>query len=168
VPLFEKRLQQKRKIVTIVEAKTGEDLVRARDLFVEYAGSLGFDLSFQNFDRELEELPGEYASPRGCLILAVLDGECAGCAALRDLGDRQAEMKRLYVRPRFRGSGLGKLLTLRLIDEARKRQYSCIRLDTVPSMQRAIALYRSLGFKLISPYRYNPVEGALFLELDLT
>jgi ribosomal protein S18 acetylase RimI-like enzyme len=94
--------------------------------------------------------------------------EAAQGAALRDLGDRQAEMKRLYVRPRFRGSGLGKLLTLRLIDEARKRQYSCIRLDTVPSMQRAIALYRSLGFKLISPYRYNPVEGALFMELDLT
>ena len=101
--------------MTIVEVESREDLARVRELFFEYAGSLGFDLSFQNFDRDLEELPGEYASPRGCLMLAVLDGECAGCAGLRDLGDHLAEMKRLYVRPRFRGSGLGKLLTLRLI-----------------------------------------------------
>jgi ribosomal protein S18 acetylase RimI-like enzyme len=138
-----------------------------RELFLEYAGSLGFDLNFQNFDQELEELPGEYASPHGCLLLAVQDQECAGCAGLRDLAHHLGEMKRLHVRPRFRGLGRGKLLTLRLIDEARKREYSRIRLDTIPSMQPAIALYRSLGFKLISPYRFNPIEGALFLELKL-
>jgi ribosomal protein S18 acetylase RimI-like enzyme len=151
----------------IVEATAREDLARVRDLFLEYAGSLGFDLSFQDFERELEELPGEYAQPRGCLLVAVEDGEAAGCVALRDLGNCVAELKRLYVRQQFRGSGLRKLLTLRIIEEARKRGYARIRLDTVPLMTPAIALYRSLGFKPIAPYRFNPIEGALFLELEV-
>jgi len=151
----------------IVEATAREDLARVRDLFLEYAGSLGFDLSFQDFERELEELPGEYAQPRGCLLVAVEDGEAAGCVALRDLGNSVAELKRLYVRQQFRRSGLGKLLTLRIIEEARKRGYARIRLDTVPLMTPAIALYRSLGFKPIAPYRFNPIEGALFLELEV-
>jgi putative acetyltransferase len=153
--------------MNIVEATAREDLARVRDLFLEYAGSLGFDLSFQDFERELEELPGEYAQPRGCLLVAVEDGEAAGCVALRDLGNSVAELKRLYVRQQFRGSGLGKLLTLRIIEEARKRGYARIRLDTVPLMTPAIALYRSLGFKPIAPYRFNPIEGALFLELEV-
>src|ERR1700722_1654965 len=96
----------------IVDATAREDLAKVRDLFLEYAGSLGFDLSFQDFERELEELPVEYAQPRGCLLVAVEDGEAAGCVALRDLGNSVAELKRLYVRQQFRGSGLGKLLTL--------------------------------------------------------
>jgi N-acetylglutamate synthase-like GNAT family acetyltransferase len=97
-----------------------------RELFLEYAGSLGFGLSFQDFERELEELPGEYAQPRGCLLVAIKNREAAGCVALRDLGSSVAEMKRLYVRQQFRGSGLGRLLTLRIIEEARKRRYAMI------------------------------------------
>ena len=153
--------------VAIREAESPEDLALVRDLFVEYAASLGFDLAFQGFDREVAELPGAYAPPRGVILLALDGDRAAGCVALRSLGDEICEMKRLYVRPAFRGTGLGRRMAEAILAEGRSRGYQRMRLDTVPAMQGAIALYRSLGFREIEPYRANPITGALFLERDL-
>jgi putative acetyltransferase len=153
--------------VRIRQAEAGADLRAAHDLFAEYADSLGIDLSFQDLDRELDELPGAYAPTEGRLLLALMEEEAAGCVALRDLGEGVCEMKRLYVRPAFRGRGLGRLLAEAVIDEARAAGYRRMRLDTLPSMAEAIPLYRSLGFREIEPYRFNPVEGATFLELNI-
>ena len=139
----------------------------ARLLMREYAASLGFDLGFQDFDRELEALPGEYGPPGGRLLLAWLGDRLAGCVALRKLQDGICEMKRLYVRPAFRGHRIGRLLAERAIAEAREIGYGRMRLDTVPSMQRAQSLYRSLGFYEVEAYRYNPIPGAAYLELKL-
>lgn len=138
-----------------------------RDMFIEYAESLGFSLCFQSFDKELAELPGEYAPPSGCLILALNETVPCGCAALRKLEAGICEMKRLYTKPEFRGKGIGKMLVNTLIDEARKIGYVKMRLDTIPKMKEAIDLYRKIGFKEIKPYRENPIEGALYMELDL-
>jgi ribosomal protein S18 acetylase RimI-like enzyme len=153
--------------VAIREAESPHDLALVHDLFLEYAASLGFDLAFQGFDREVAELPGAYGPPRGVILLAV-DGEnAAGCVALRLLDPDTCEMKRLYVRPAFRGTGLGRRLAEAILAEGRSRGYRRMRLDTVPAMAGAIALYRSLGFREIRPYRENPVPGALFLEREL-
>jgi GNAT superfamily N-acetyltransferase len=139
-----------------------------RLLFREYAGSLNFDLCFQNFEQELAGLPGPYAPPSGCLLLASVGGEPAGCVALKRLADRVGEMKRLYVRGSHRGAGLGRLLVERLLREAVRLGYLAVRLDTVPSvMGSAVALYRSLGFREVPAYCHNPVPGALFMELRL-
>lgn len=138
-----------------------------RELFTEYAASLGFDLCFQDFDKELASLPGEYSSPNGCLIVAMDGSQVVGCVALRRLDNDICEMKRLYVRPEFRGKGIGRELVKAIIDEAKKIGYIRMRLDTVPVMKEAIALYCSMGFYEIEPYRYNPVEGAVFMELNL-
>lgn len=139
----------------------------AKRLFAEYARSLDVDLGFQDFERELRELPGEYAAPRGCLLLALDGDEAAGCVALRGLGGAVCEMKRLYVRQAFRGTGLGRRLAQAVIAEARSLGHARMRLDTLPSMQAAAELYRSLGFREIAAYRYNPVAGSKFMELDL-
>ncbi|UCG59111.1 MAG: GNAT family N-acetyltransferase, partial [Phycisphaerales bacterium] len=151
----------------IIEVDTGEDLEIVRDLFDEYADSLGFDLGFQDFERELTGLPGDYARPKGCLLLARYQGQPAGCVALRPFDNNVCEMKRLYVRPELRHMGIGRNLATAVIDLARKIGYTAMRLDTVPSMKAARALYESFAFQRIGPYRGNPIEGAIFMELNL-
>ncbi len=153
----------------IFPANTSEDIAQARTLFQEYEASLDISLCFQNFDRELKNLPGQYAPPDGRLLLATENDELAGCIALRKLSPGVCEMKRLFVRPAYRSHGLGRVLVETIIDEARKLGYTHMRLDTLPGlMDKAIALYRSLGFIDIGPYCENPVEGAKFMELELT
>jgi putative acetyltransferase len=155
-------------MLQIVTAAAGDMLNEARILFEEYAASLGIDLDFQNFSDELSHLPGDYAPPAGRLLLAQWHGEAAGCIALRQLGAGICEMKRLYVRPRFQGLGIGRSLAQAVISEARTIGYARLRLDTLPSMSRARAMYAALGFREIAPYRYNPIEGTAFMELFLT
>jgi ribosomal protein S18 acetylase RimI-like enzyme len=144
------------------------DIQHAHKLFEEYAAGLGFSLCFQNFDQELASLPGDYAAPGGRLLLAESEGEVAGCVALRKLDDSTCEMKRLFVRPEFRGKRLGKSLIQTIISEARTIGYQRMRLDTIPGkMDDAIALYRNIGFKEVGPYYNNPTPGTLYMELDL-
>ena len=153
--------------VVIRPAAPGADVETVRALFGEYARELAVDLSFQGFEAERDGLPGEYVPPRGRLLLAETSGTAAGCVALRPLDAHTAEMKRLYLRPAARGTGLGRRLALAIIAEARGAGYERLRLDTLPSMGAAIGMYRALGFREIAPYRHNPVPGALFLELAL-
>ena len=148
-------------------ALSPEEVEEARALFRAYEASLGIDLCFQNFEAELAGLPGAYAPPSGALLLARCDGETAGCVALRRLEEGVCKMKRLYLRAAFQGRGIGRAMAEAVIGEARRIGYRRMRLDTLPSMTRAIPLYRSLGFYDIPPYTVNPVEGALFLELAL-
>lgn len=155
-------------MVEFVHVESGPDIDEIRALFQEYAESLNFNLCFQSFEKELKGLPGAYALPAGRLVLCKFDGRPAGCIALKQLEPRICEMKRLYVRPEFRGHQLGRKLAEHLIAEARRGRYRLMRLDTVPgSMDQAIALYRSIGFKEIPPYYDNPVPGAIFMELGL-
>ncbi|HEU5170989.1 MAG TPA: GNAT family N-acetyltransferase [Gemmatimonadales bacterium] len=147
---------------------TSADAIRAvRELLVEYAAGLGLDLSFQGFEDELAGLPGAYAPPRGRLLLARVDAAAAGCVGLRPLADDTCEMKRLYVRPAFRGRGLGALLAGAAIREARGAGYARMRLDTLPAMRTARDLYRRLGFREIPAYYDCPLDGTVFLERDL-
>ena len=154
-------------MIRIESGETPEFVATIRTLFVEYSESLEVDLCFQGFTEELATLPGDYARPTGRLALAFQGNEVAGCGALRPLSSDVCEMKRLYVRPAFRGKGAGGAMIDALISSAREIRYQRMRLDTLPSMASAIAIYRSLGFKEIAPYRANPVPGALFFELDL-
>lgn len=142
-----------------------------RTLFAEYAQQLGVDLTFQDFERELATLPGDYDSPRGALLLAYVDNALAGCCALRPLDSSDyanaAEMKRLYVRNAFRGLGLGRELAATALDTARQAGYACVLLDTLDDMESARALYTELGFEEIPPYYHNPIAGAHYLKADL-
>lgn len=151
----------------VVHAHTENDIEHARTLFQEYAAGLGISLCFQNFEQELTNLPGDYAPPDGRLLLATEDDQIAGCIAMRKAGPGVCEMKRLFVRPTYCGTGLGRVLVNAIIDEARMLGYTHMRLDTLPGrMDKAIALYGSIGFVEIEPY-YESVEGAKFMELDL-
>jgi ribosomal protein S18 acetylase RimI-like enzyme len=144
-----------------------DDLPEVRELLREYAAGVGVPLDFQDFDREVAELPGAYAPPRGALLVARSGGTPAGCVALRPLDDETCEMKRLFVRASARGLRLGERLALAVVAEARARGYRRMRLDTLPSMDAAQQLYERLGFRDIAPYTANPVAGTRFLELDL-
>jgi ribosomal protein S18 acetylase RimI-like enzyme len=156
------------KKIAILPVTTDAEIKTTRELFVEYGQSLGFSLCFQSFDQEYASLPGKYAPPRGRLLLAEVDGTPAGCVALRPLETGVCEMKRLYVRPEFRGLKLGRRLAETIIHEAKLIGYQAMRLDTIEDkMQSAVALYRALGFHEIGAYTANPVEGAIFLEIDL-
>jgi len=152
----------------ILAAESPQQMGAIRELFLEYANSLNFSLCFQSFEKELAELPGEYARPFGRLLLVAHGSEFAGCIALHKIREETCEMKRLYVRPQFRGKGLGKVLAERVVADAREIGYKRLRLDTVePVMGDAVALYRKLGFREIAPYRENPIAGALYMELEL-
>lgn len=142
-----------------------------RQIFQDYAQSLSVDLCFQDFESELLNLPGDYATPRGTLLLAMVDGEVAGCCALRPLDNvdyaNAAEMKRLFVRKAFRRFGLGRMLADAVLDAARLADYNCVLLDTLDEMESARALYEDLGFEEIPPYYHNPHAGAHYLKVDL-
>jgi putative acetyltransferase len=150
-----------------IRPATSEDLAAVRALFLEYADSLGFDLSFQDFPGEIASLPGAYAPPGGCILLATEGADVAGCVALHNWEGVVSEMKRLYVRPAYRGRGVGRLLAEAVVARAVELGYARMRLDTVPAMSEAIGLYRTLGFRPIAPYRANPIPGALYFERDL-
>ena len=157
--------------VALQHATSAEDLNHVAQLFQEYADSLGVDLSFQHFAHELTHLPGEYAAPRGALLLAYVDGALAGCCALRPLDNcdyaNAAEMKRLYIRKPFRGFGLGRQLTEAVLDNARQAGYACVLLDTLDDMEAARNLHTDLGFESVEPYYHNPLSGAHYLKVDI-
>lgn len=157
--------------VDLSEPQSASQWQAVEVIFREYGDSLGVDLSFQGFEAELQHLPGDYAAPRGTLLLAWVDGELAGCCALRPLDGvdvvNAAEMKRLYVRPAFRRFGLGRLLAEAVLDAARQKGYSSVLLDTLDDMEAARALYEELGFIEIPPYYHNPIAGSHYLRVDL-
>ncbi len=154
-------------MLEIKQVTSKERIEQASELFKEYSNYLNIDLEFQNFNEELESLPGDYSLPEGCLLLAFYKNKLAGCVALRKFDEGMCEMKRLYVRSGYRGKGIGKALAKQILNIARKLGYTHMRLDTLPFMKEAITLYLSLGFKEIVSYRYNPYEGAKFYELKL-
>jgi ribosomal protein S18 acetylase RimI-like enzyme len=154
-------------MIDIATARIPEDLPVIRQLFLEYAESLGFELCFQDFDTELAQLPGKYAAPEGRLLLAWVDGKPAGCVALRRIDQQRCEMKRLYVRPEMRSLKLGRLLAQRICDDARQAGYRSICLDTLPTMTAAVSLYTAMGFKPVEAYVFNPFEEAIYLGLAL-
>ncbi|MGK2856139.1 MAG: GNAT family N-acetyltransferase [Thermoanaerobaculia bacterium] len=151
--------------ITLVESRNDVDITR--ELFREYETAIGIDLCFQSFEKELSDLPGKYASPKGRLYLLRIDGEVEGCIALRPGGEHDCEMKRLYVRPARRGTGAGRKLAERVIADARAIGYERMLLDTLDSMQAAQRLYESLGFVDAEPYTHNPLAGVRYMQLDL-
>ena len=157
--------------VTLRSPSSPDEMHAVRDIFREYAETLGIDLCFQNFEAELAGLPGEYGPPRGALLLAEVEGAVAGCCALRPLDSADypnaSEMKRLYVRKAFRGFGLGRELAEAMLDRARQAGYACVLLDTLDDMESARALYTDLGFEEIPPYYHNPIAGAHYLKVDI-
>ncbi len=154
-------------MLRIGEIEREKDLNEIKELFGAYASSLGISLDFQGFDQELANLPGDYSPPDGSLLIAHWEGEVAGCVALRKFANGICEMKRLFTKPQFRDLGIGRALCEAIIVRARRIGYERMRLDTLPSMETARTLYASLGFTEIVPYRYNPIEGAHFMELVL-
>jgi len=158
-------------VIDFIVPRVVSELDELRRIFREYAQSIQVDLCFQDFDRELANLPGDYAPPRGSVLMATVNGEVAGCCALRPLDatdyPNACEMKRLYVRPAFRGLGLGRDLAERTLDAARQSGYHCVLLDTLDEMETARALYQDLGFEEVPPYYHNPLAGAHYLKAEL-
>jgi putative acetyltransferase len=148
-------------------SKSDKDFADAKDLFVEYANSLNFELCFQNFEEEISNLPAQYSEPTGCIILCYENDKSIGCVGLRKFAEDVCEMKRLYLRKEARGKGIGRVLANIIIEKARELGYKKMQLDTIETMKEAIALYKSMGFKEIKPYRYNPLDSVLYMELDL-
>lgn len=157
--------------ITLTQPTDPEALATVHELFLEYSNSVGVNLEFQNFENELATLPGDYAAPRGAILLAWVDGAVAGCCALRPLDScdypNAAEMKRLYVRKAFRGFGLGQELAEAALDAARQAGYACVLLDTLNEMESARALYANLGFEEIPPYYHNPLPGSHYFKVDI-
>jgi len=157
--------------IRFITPKSADEFAALRHIFREYADSLQIDLCFQDFETELAELPGEYASPRGALLMVLVDEQLAGCCALRPLDavdyPNACEMKRLYVRPGLRGNGVGRQLAEAILDSARLADYGCVLLDTLSDMESARALYQELGFEEIPPYYHNPIAGAHYLKVEL-
>ncbi|MDT7603481.1 MAG: hypothetical protein QOF61_1478 [Acidobacteriota bacterium] len=151
----------------VKEATSDEEIAEARQLVIEMVEALGINLDFQNFEKEIAGFPGDYSPPTGCVLIANEGGKPVGCVALRKIDESVCEMKRLYVRPQFHSRGWGKLLAVAAIKRARSLGYERMRLDTLPTMRAAAALYHALGFEEIEAYRFNPVEGTLFMELKL-
>ena len=154
-------------MVKIISAKTVAHIDTVRRLFREYENFLGVDLCFQDFENELTELPGKYAPPQGALLFALVDEIVAGCVAVRKFETNICEMKRLYIRPHYRGNKIGRMLAEKIIDEAIKLGYSTMLLDTLTPLKEAMALYQSLGFRKREPYYHNPLPGVICWELDL-
>jgi len=154
-------------MIQLIQARTEDHYRSTRNLFQQYADALGFDLEFQGFSREVATLPGAYAPPKGCIFLAESEEEIVGCVALRPLEKLICEMKRLYVVPGYRNRKTGRELAEAVIDQARTSGYERMRLDTLESMTAAQALYHSLGFRPIKPYRYNPLNNPSYFELNL-
>lgn len=158
--------------ISLRRAESDDDIARTKALFVEYADSLDFSLCFQGFDREMEEFPGAYAPPLGCLLIAYADQGAAGAVGLRPLesrgSTRRCEMKRLYVRPNYRKRGVGQQLVRRIITEAKEMGYLAMRLDTLPSMRSAREIYGAYGFVPVENYNDSPLDGIEHFELDLT
>lgn len=148
----------------LIKAQSREHYSDAHKLFTEYAEGLGFDLCFQGFDKELKTLEIMYGEPEGCLLLYYIRNMPAGCVALRKLSGKTCEMKRLYVKPRFRGKKIGEYLTVDIIKRAREKKYKKMKLDTLGRMEAARSLYKNLGFVVVRPYRYNPVEDVVYME----
>jgi putative acetyltransferase len=161
------QLGERTEMLSTRDAVSDADLEEIRNLFLEYQADIGIDLCFQGFTNELASLPGSYSCPAGRLLLAADRDLVVGCVGLRPLEGRDAEMKRLFVRPLARGRGIGRLLATRVVEEARKANYARVLLDTLPSMEEARSLYRSLGFTAIAPYCPNPIPGALYFALKL-
>ena len=153
--------------IEIVERYDEQSISEIKDIFIEYRKDLGLDLSFQDFQDELEELPGEYSPAEGAILLARDEDKTVGCVALRKIDETTCEMKRLYVKPEYRGEGLGRKLSKSIIEKARDKGYEKMKLDTLTTLKEANELYRSLGFEECEPYRYNPLEDALYMELEL-
>jgi len=153
--------------VRLVQAETPDEFEQGRSLFREYAEALSFDLCFQDFEHELEQLPSVYGASEGRLLLVYSGPELAGCVGVRRFAPGICEMKRMYLRPQFRGQGIGRQMATAIVNAARALGYQEMRLDTVPWMKEAIALYESLGFQDIAPYRPNPIPGARYLQLVL-
>ncbi len=170
-PIFSPSDIVSRPTIQFITPDSPEQLAATRQIFLEYAKQLGIDLCFQNFEAELAGLPGEYGEPGGALLLALVDGEIAGCCGLRALDSADypnaSEMKRLYVRKAFRRFGLGRQLAETVLDTARMAGYHCVLLDTLDDMEAARALYAELGFVDIPPYYHNPVSGTHYLKADL-